>query len=154
MMRRADFSPDWASAPGETISDLLSQKGLTLDHFARSLGWTVSSARQLISGNERIDSPTAIALSATLGGSSEFWLSRDRSYIAAARRTEEQWVNELPVEDMVRFGWLPEPAEHHQLEQLLQYFDVPSLPAWNERYGELAQRVPFRKSPSFDSHPA
>ena len=56
---------------------------------------------------------------------------------------------------MIKFGWLdsvPHPSE--EVSSCLQFFDLPSVPAWREAYSSLQQLAAFRTSPSFESRSA
>ena len=88
----------------------------------------------------------------------EFWMSRDFQYrqqVVKPDLTENSWLKDLPVADMVRFGWLrPQPKVSEQLTACLSFFGVPNVAAWRRVYGPLQQRFAFRTSPSFESRPA
>jgi plasmid maintenance system antidote protein VapI len=153
-----EFRPDWASAPGSTIADILDERNMSVVDFARLIGSTEEAAVQLIEGRAAITISTARQLEKALGASMEFWMSRDFQYrqdIARLHAADEAWLTELPVGDMIRFGWLkgtPHPSE--EMAACLRFFNVPSVAVWREAYSELQQMVAFRTSPSFDSRPA
>ena len=153
-----EFRPDWASAPGSTIADILTERDISVGEFAQIMGNTSEQARELIEGRATITIAIARRLAKVLGASVEFWMSRDFQYrqdIARLHETDEQWLAELPIGDMIRFGWLkaaPHPSD--EMQACLHFFGVPSVPAWREAYAELQQMVAFRTSPSFDSRPA
>lgn len=153
-----EFRPDWASAPGNTIADILGERDISLVEFARRMGYTPEQARELLEGRATITIGIARRLEQVLGASVEFWMSRDFQYrqdIARLHATDEQWLAELPIGDMIKFGWLkavPHPSD--EMAACLRFFGVPSVSAWREAYAELQQMVAFRTSPSFDSRPA
>src|SRR5260370_6693665 len=153
-----EFRPDWASAPGSTIADILAEQDISVAEFARRMGNTPEQARELIEGRSTITIAIARQLEQVLGASVEFWMSRDFQYrqdIARLHASDEQWLAELPIGDMIRFGWLkaaPHPSD--EMEACLHFFGVPSVPAWREAYSDLQEMAAFRTSPSFDSRPA
>jgi HTH-type transcriptional regulator / antitoxin HigA len=149
-----DFLPDWASPPGATISDILLQNRTEPSELARQLGQSPATVRDLIDGTARISPETAIGLARTLGASPEFWLARDERYQAALQRVGAQWVEDVPVDDMIKFGWIAPPLKEGTIATLLRYFRMPSVADWKANYGSLVQEVAFRMSPSFVSHPA
>ncbi|MBK8047909.1 MAG: hypothetical protein IPK16_12705 [Anaerolineales bacterium] len=55
----------------------------------------------------------------------------------AAFKQESKWLAELPLLDMVRFGWVNDchGSEAAQVAECLGFFGVASVPAWRERYG-------------------
>jgi Zn-dependent peptidase ImmA (M78 family) len=87
----------------------------------------------------------------------EFWISRDFQYRQSVERinqTSREWLRELPVGDMIKFGWIkPKPHPSDEVSACLRYFNVPSVGAWREFYGGLQQLAAFRTSPSLDSRP-
>ena len=80
-MAKKPFLPDWVSAPGETITDFLDERGLSVDAFT-----FVASPRDLIHGKTRIDAEIARRLTEVLGGSEQFWLNRDQQYVEDCER--------------------------------------------------------------------
>jgi HTH-type transcriptional regulator / antitoxin HigA len=153
-----DFCPQWASAPGETIADILSERNMSEDEFARKLGQSADHARSLLQGRSTITIAIARQLERTVGGSVEFWIARDYQYrqqTARLREADQEWLSQLPLADMVRFGWItPEPHPSEEVRACLRFFDVANVSNWHETYNGLQQMVAFRTSPSFDSQPA
>jgi len=160
-MASAAFSPDWASAPGDTIADILRERGISIPEFGVQIGCTPEHVEDLLQGRAAITIAIARRLSEALGGSVEFWMSRDFQYredvarLEALRATDREWLRELPLSDMVRFGWLkPAPRPNDEVAACLRFFDVPTVGAWRDAYRNLQQMAVFRTSPSFDSRPA
>jgi HTH-type transcriptional regulator / antitoxin HigA len=153
-----EFRPDWATAPGDTITDILVERNLSVTEFAQRIGQTPEEVRDLLQGRATITIGIARRLERVLGASVEFWMSRDFQYrhdITRLHASEEQWLTELPVGDMIRFGWLkPVPHPSDEIAACLRFFDVPSVSAWRKAYSHLQQMVVFRTSPSFESRPA
>lgn len=152
------FYPDWASPPGDTISDILRERDISDIEFARQIEQTSQDANNLLQGRSTITIAIARKLEQVLGGSVEFWIARDFQYrqdVARLHVTEEKWLSELPVGDMIKFGWLkPVPLPSEEVSACLRFFDVPDVRAWGEKYRSLQQMAAFRTSPSFDSRPA
>jgi HTH-type transcriptional regulator/antitoxin HigA len=158
MSNAQKFCPDWASAPGETILDILHERNISEKEFARRLGHTYEEAKHLLQGRSTITIAIARRLERFLGASVEFWMSRDFQYrqdIARLHVADKQWLAELPVGDMIKFGWLnPVPHPMAEVATCLSFFDVPSIRAWREKYADLQKVAAFRTSPSLDSRPA
>jgi HTH-type transcriptional regulator/antitoxin HigA len=158
MARLQGFSPNWASAPGDTIADILNERAISLSTFAQLIGESPDDAKSLLEGRAAITISIARLLERVLGGSVEFWMSRDflyREQTARLNSSGQQWVAELPLGDMIKFGWLkpvPHPSKH--VDACLRFFDVPSVSAWHVKYSALQEVAAFRTSPSFDSRPA
>ncbi|MBZ5628956.1 MAG: ImmA/IrrE family metallo-endopeptidase [Acidobacteriia bacterium] len=158
MTSSQEFRPEWASAPGDTITDILAERNISLKEFARRLEDTPEHAKDLLQGRATITIGLARRLQEALGGSVEFWMARDFQYrqdITRLHVTDEEWLNELPVGDMIKFGWLkPVPHPSDEAAACLRFFGVASVAAWRQAYANVQEMVAFRTSPSFDSRPA
>ena len=152
-----EFQPDWVSAPGDTILDILKERGLSVAEFAQQIGHSVDQATELLQGRTTITIAIARSLERLFGASVAFWMSRDFQYRQDATRLhpdDSGWLTELPMVDMVRYGWLrPAPRPSDEVAACLRFFNVPSIQAWHETYEKLEEMVAFRRSPSFDSRP-
>lgn len=76
----APFAPDWVSPPGDTIADVLEDRGWTQAELARRLGYTEKHVSQLINGKAAITEDTASRLERVLGSAAGFWLRREATY--------------------------------------------------------------------------
>ncbi len=159
MASNQEFNPDWASAPGETIVDALKERDVSITEFTERMGHTREAMEDLLHGRATITIAMARKLEKVIGASLEFWMSRDFQYredTAKLRQAEEEtWIGELPIGDMIKFGWLaPVPHPSDEVAACLRFFDVPSVGAWRNRYAGVQEMAAFRTSPSFDSRPA
>lgn len=154
----SDFQPDWASPPGATIAELLEAQSVSHEQFAKLLDRSLADVNDLLEGRATITIGLARRLHAVLGASVEFWVTRDVQYRADAKRLhdqEDEWLQDLPVGDMVRFGWIsPPPRPEDELDACLAFFDVPSVAVWQETYLDLPAFAALRTSRSFESRPA
>jgi len=155
---KAEFQPDWASSPGETIADILEECGLSLVAFAKSMRYTPSEATDLLQGRSTVTIAVARRLEQALGASVAFWMSRDFQYREDSMKLhadEQDWLAELPVGDMVKFGWLtPVPHPSEEVAACLRFFDIPTVRAWRRTYARVQDVVAFKTSPTLDSRPA
>jgi HTH-type transcriptional regulator/antitoxin HigA len=158
MPNTAAFQPDWASPPGETITDILRERKLSIGDFAVSIGQSREQTAELLLGRTAITIGLARRLEKTLGGSVEFWMARDFRYhqqIATPGLADNAWLRDLPLTDMVKFGWVkPQPDPSQQLASCLNFFGVQNIATWHRTYGTIEQKFAFRTSPSFESRPA
>jgi len=76
----APFTPDWVSPPGDTIADVLEERGWTQAELARRLGCTEQHVSQLVDGRAAITKDMALRLERVLGGSADFWLRKELAY--------------------------------------------------------------------------
>jgi plasmid maintenance system antidote protein VapI len=80
----SQFEPDWASPPGDTIKDLLEEKGMSKEKLSELLG--VERVDDLLSGAMRIDWSLAHKLERVFGSTWTFWMNRDEQYQADLAR--------------------------------------------------------------------
>lgn len=160
MVNNDTFLPNWTSSPGETISDILEEMSLSLVEFADQIGYSMSQTNDLLHGKSPLTRTLALQLESTLGASAEFWLNRESQYREdiSRLRTElsnslnKDWLKELPLKDMIAFGWLNR-ATHTtaKVAECLHFFGVPNVAAWRETYHDVLETAMFRTSTSFDS---
>jgi len=152
-----EFRPNWVSAPGDTIAEILGERGLSVPDFAAMMGFALERADDLLQGRATITIRTAQKLEQTLGGSVEYWVARDHQYrqdVARLHAADRDWLGELPLSDMVKFRWLqPSPRPTEEVEACLRFFGVTSVAAWRRTYQSIESQVAFRTSRSFDSRP-
>ena len=156
-----DFAPNWASPPGETITDVLEERGLSIDDLAEGLGQSPEYTRALVAGQARIDSNIAKKLENILGSSAAFWIARDSQFRRDSHRLEkdtrqdmEEWLDELPFREATRFGWLKDSKHFSEKVAIcLKFFDVSSVREWRLNYEHILADAAFRTSPSFTSKP-
>jgi plasmid maintenance system antidote protein VapI/Zn-dependent peptidase ImmA (M78 family) len=163
MNSQIEFQPDWVSAPGETIADILEERNLAPEEFARRMGRKLLAVRDLLEGRHPISNDLARRLEEVLGGSAAFWINREAQYqqdIARLRsrggdKARVEWLSELPLKDMVGFGWVrPEGTSARAKETAcLRFFGVPDVGAWRDTYKDALEMAAFRTSTSFKSRP-
>lgn len=153
-----EFRPDWVSAPGETIVDILRQRHQSVGEFAGLMGLSTEDTDHLLSGHSSVTMTVARKLVEVVGASVEFWMHRDFLYRQDIERvfgTETEWLADLPLGDMIKFGWLaPVPHPTEELAACLDFFDVSSVLEWHQKYEALQTMTAFRTSRSFDNRPA
>ncbi|MEZ5671035.1 MAG: helix-turn-helix domain-containing protein [Thiotrichaceae bacterium] len=102
------FCPDWASPPGETITDLIEEKDWTQSELAERLGYTTEYLNQLISGEAVLTEDAALRLERVLGSTARFWLNREAKYREHLARIEAQtWLDKLPLNERKKAGVVP-----------------------------------------------
>lgn len=154
MIESASFLPDWVSPPGETILDFLNEQGLSPSDFAQEIDTTIENTHQLLRGEREINSDLAVKLTQIVGGSPDFWLSREEQFRAGLDRLKnnEEWANQFPVKEMADLGWVPPIKKSSQkIAACLRYFDVPSVADWFQHYDGSHRLPAFRTSPTFGS---
>lgn len=74
------FQPDWASPPGDTIIDLLQERGWNQIELSKRLGFSTKQLNRLIKGEVPISDEAALRLERVLGSTANFWLNREARY--------------------------------------------------------------------------
>jgi plasmid maintenance system antidote protein VapI len=162
MASTSQFEPLWASAPGETIAEMLRRKKIDFAVFASDMGGSEDDAQCLLDGACAIDRDVAERLHDVIGGSIAFWLRREAQYrddIARLHGIREEedaaaWLRELPTNDMIKLGWISRvQSKAGQAKELLRFFAMPSINAWREAAGSVQSVVAFRTTATFKSSP-
>jgi HTH-type transcriptional regulator/antitoxin HigA len=153
----ARFTPDWVSAPGETILDLTEERGWTQTELARRLGYTEKHVSQLTNGKVPLTDEAAMRLERVLGSTAGFWLAREAKYREHSARLEAAnthaswvpWLDELPLKDLMAAGAIGKcriDANNKPglVDACLRFFGVASPDDWRAHYGGM--QVAFRRS--------
>ena len=153
------FSPDWTSPPGDTISDILEERGWTQVELADRLGYTPKHVSQLINGKATITDDTAVRLERVLGSSASFWLTREAQYRAKRAELDERkrlegwssWCSSLPLKELMSADAIAKrPLNSANMvstcADLLQFFRVASPTEWTRRYA--AMETDYRRASS------
>lgn len=133
----------WISPPGETMEDLLEEKGWTKAEFARRLGCSTKHVSQLLSGKVPLTDDLAMALASVLGGTAAFWLEREARYREGLKlqetydrlEAEADLLDELPMTWLVKEGCVKRYRHRgQQLGEVLRFFGVASVDSYRECY--------------------
>lgn len=151
------FAPDWVSPPGDTILELIEERGWTQSELAKRLGYTEKHVSQLLNGKVPLTDEAALRLERVLGSNAGFWLAREAKYrehsarIAAAQAQSDwvSWLDELPLKELMASGAIPKvrnDAKHKPglVDACLRFFGVASPDDWRVHYGGM--QVAFRRS--------
>lgn len=153
MTRNTAFAPDWISPPGETIEDLLDERGWSQADLADRLGASRKHVNELVKGKATLSPETATQLASVLGSTPEFWLRMEAGYRARLAALEARgthtaaipWLAELPIPHMNKCGWISRHKDKTDVvAECLRFFGVASVEAWRSTYE--APLVAFRAS--------
>jgi HTH-type transcriptional regulator/antitoxin HigA len=152
------FKPDWVSPPGDTISDILEERGISQAEFAKRSGFSKKHVNLLIKGKVAISAEAALRLADVLDAPSEFWLTREANYRSSLEsrsriellKEHAGWLREIPVADMVRFGWSR--CLRTRVSKLRSVYGSLASPAWtpgalstSNRWSPSARRPRWRR---------
>lgn len=152
---RSQYRPTTVSAPGETLADLLEERGMTQAELATRMGRPPKTVNEIIKGKAAITPETALQLERVLGASAHFWLAREAGYREALARKADLarlkqdtgWLTELPTGEMRKLGWIDAAGSRAELVDLcLRFFGVADVEAWRARYVAPLASAAFRVS--------
>jgi HTH-type transcriptional regulator / antitoxin HigA len=150
------FAPSWLSPPGDTIADILEERGWEQAELAQRTGFTKKHVNDLVKGRASLSPDAAQRLSTVLGSTTEFWLTREAQYQAALERRkaremhsgETEWLSKLPLSWMLKEGLIAKKSDKaEQVNEALRWYGVASVEAWNETFEKPL--VAFRASTKF-----
>lgn len=153
-MSDTDFVPRWASPPGDTIKDALHEQCMEGRTLAEALELSQNEFEALLGGDIPLTIKLCERLSSKIGGSVEFWMTRDGQYQADRSRVlADAWVQRMPVHDMKTFGWIQSDTDNwlSQIDNCLRFFDVVSPDAWQAEHTALLEQTRFRSSKILES---
>ena len=147
---RGDVYSDLAIPPGETLADEIDVRGMTQTELAVRLGRPVQVVNEIIHGKKAITDDTALGLEKVLGIPAAFWVNLEQNYRMTRARLRErerlqaaaEWLNELPVKEMERRGWIAVGQNaQEKVRALLQFFGVANVSAYRKTAEVLGFRI-------------
>lgn len=153
---KSEYRPTSVSPPGETLRELLEERGISQAELAERSGRPRKTINEILSGKTAITPETALQLELVLGVPASFWNARETRYREFLARDAElkrlarldEWVKKFPVREMVRRGWMPAAkSASARAQSVLEFFGVASSDQWEAVHRRHA--VAFRKSASF-----
>jgi len=84
------FVPDYISPLGETLLELLKERGWTQAAFALRTGRSKKMINEIIQGKAPISAETALQFEKVLGTPASFWLNREQFYRETLARIAEE----------------------------------------------------------------
>ena len=158
--KRSEYTPDSVSPPGETLLEILDDRGMTQAEFAERTGRPRKTINEIVKGKAAITSETALQFEHVLGISAAFWSNRERRYREHLARLEEQerlskhakWLKIFPSKEMITEGYIVErDTDVDRVRELLSFFGVASPERWEEASASTATAL--RCSKVFKSDP-
>jgi len=140
---RGEYEPNLVFPPGETLKEVLEERGMTQAELASRMGRPKKTISEIITGKTRLTDVTALELETVLGISAAVWSNLQHAYdrFHATEAHEEQLghqielLKELPLREMVKHGMVAHVSgKSAQLRAVLEFFAVSSLDAWRAKY--------------------
>lgn len=137
------FKPDWASPPGDTMSDLMEEQGWNQVELARRLDVTEKHLSQLINGKVPLTPDLATRIVTVLGGSFEFWMNREAKFREHQLRLEREsqwaaqsdWLDQIPYKFLMEYDLIPKrrvtvEERPKVMDDILSYAQIATPDAW------------------------
>ena len=157
------FKPDYAIAPGATITEALEERDMSQRELALRLGMNEVMLSDIVRGKRPITAETARGLELALGIPFQFWMNAESRYREHLARIQEEkqffewieWAKSFPFADMARLGWVPKipaTAPIARVRALLSFLQVTSPKNWDAVYKDM--NIAYRKTDAFKTHQA
>ncbi|MFV2072008.1 MAG: HigA family addiction module antitoxin [Thermoanaerobaculales bacterium] len=152
-----EFEPDFVSLPGDTLQEVLDERGISQANLAERTGRPKKTINEIVQGKAAITPETALQLERVLGVPAAFWNNLERYYRENLARIEERerllshvdWLDRVPCRAMINKGWIKKCSDKvEQLREVLNFFGVASPNRWEEVIGVPA--AAFRVSTAFE----
>ncbi len=155
-----EYMPEVVSPPGETLQELLDERGMSQAELAERTGRPKKTINEIIKGKTAVTPETALQLERVLGVPAGFWMNMERHYREHLARKEElallegsvEWLREIPVSALKKLGWIrAEASKAEQVREILGFFGVASPEQWRQVFA--APQASFRHSSAYRSEP-
>lgn len=89
------LSRDFIIPPCKTIGDVLTERGISLDAFAHSMGKSLEFASEVVSGKKPVTAEVARCLERALGVNKALWINLQANYEAELKVYEPKVLSIL-----------------------------------------------------------
>jgi HTH-type transcriptional regulator / antitoxin HigA len=154
------YEPDYAVAPGETLSEVMTSLDMNQKELAQRLELTEQTLIRIFKGEQPISYTTANRLELVTRVPARFWNNLEAEYREQLAKVEErqrladsiEWLKTIPVKELVDRGCLEsQPDKVSMLREVLKFYGVGSVDAWSDIWAVPA--VAARRSPCFETRP-
>lgn len=148
--------------PGETLVELLEERGMTQLELAERMGRPPKTVNEIIKGKTSITPETAIQLEGVFSVPASFWMNLESNYqVTLARfnfvkRLEKEYkiAEKYPYKEMAKLGWIDSCKEIKDVVKcMLNFFGVVSLENVVEKniFVDAQYRISSKKNYSKDA---
>ncbi len=148
------YEPSSVSPPGNTLAELLEEKGMSQKEFAERCGRPEKTISEIIKAKSAITPETALQFERVLGTPAEFWNKREyryREFLARQLEIEklkeqESALKRFPINEMIKLGWIKDYRKNKlaQVIELLNFFRIVSLEQWDIDWKKTS--IAYRRS--------
>jgi HTH-type transcriptional regulator / antitoxin HigA len=158
--QKNEYTPERASPPGETLAEILDDRGMSQAELAERMGRPKKTINEIIQAKAALTSETALQLERVLGVPASFWSNLERNYRDSLARQAERdslrkyvnWPASFPLLEMRKYGWIERRVGSADLvRSLLDFFGVSTFDQWEARYARVA--AAYRRPTKFEPDP-
>jgi HTH-type transcriptional regulator/antitoxin HigA len=153
------YSPDVVLPPGDTLTEVLDELGMTQTELARRTGLSTKHVNQIVRAAVGLTPETALLFEKATGVSAAVWNRLEVTYQDHLTRKEEaakltqdlEWLDLIPYRDLVARGHVSHRDNAvDRLRELCRFFGVANYAAWQAVWHKPTA---YRTSRAFTSHP-
>ena len=154
-----DYEPDLVLPPGDTLLEVLEERGMTQAELAARTGLSTKHINQIAKGRAPITTETSLLLERATGVAARVWSNLEIAYREHVHRIEEaerlehdlEWLDSLPIKDLILRGRLEKSESRLDLlEGVCAFFGVANRTAWETLWHKPTA---YRRSKAFSSNP-
>ncbi|MDE2763061.1 MAG: XRE family transcriptional regulator [Gemmatimonadota bacterium] len=153
------YGSEYANPPGKLLATHLAAREMSQAECARRCGRSPKLISEIVSGKAPIQPETALQLERVLGLRSNVWLGIENDYrLRLVRKAEAErakanrdWLESFPLPALIERGVLEERTSlAESLDDLLAFFGVGSIAAWEAWHSAVLARMRHAAGPGVD----
>jgi addiction module HigA family antidote len=147
------YQPDYAVPPGATLSEVLETLEMTQAELARRTGLSAKHINLILKGAASLTPDTALKFERVLNIPARIWNALEANYQGHVSRLDETrgleehvgWARADLIKELVNRDCIQKVGDPvHQLKEVLNFFGVASLEAWETIWNEVAPLSAYR----------
>jgi len=153
-----EFTPDYAVAPGRTLSEVIESLNINQKQLAIRTGLTEQTIVRILKGEQPISIETANRLELVTGVPARMWNNLEMQYREQLSKIEQKkemardvdWLKKIPVKELIKRGVIPDASDQVVLlQETLKFYGVSSVESWRELWSQ--PEVAARRSAYFET---
>lgn len=153
-----EFTPDYAVAPGQTLSEVIESLNINQKQLAIRTGLTEQTIVRILKGEQPISIETANRLELVTGVPARMWNNLEMQYREQLSKVEQKkemardvdWLKQIPVRELIRRGAILDVSDQVVLlQETLKFYGVSSVDAWHALWSN--PQVAARRSVCFET---
>ena len=147
------YEPDYAVPPGETLAEVLDDRGMSQAELARRTGLSAKHINLILKGSASITPDTALKLEHVLNIPARIWNALEANYQGHQSRLDESrdlekhvgWASKELIKELINRRCIKPAGDRvQQVREVLRFFGVASVAAWERLWTESAPLSAYR----------